>query len=249
MIRTIIIDDETHARMALRKEIERNCPEVEIIGEADGVESGVDILKNSNPDLVFLDVRLADGNGFDILDQTNHLSSKVIFTTAYSEYAIKAIRFSALDYLLKPVNGKELKEAIERISNRKQEELQLSLESYFHNLKAVAGRKRIALQSSDGIHLIELSRIVRCTSESNYTSFFFTDGKRLMIAKTLKEFEELLVPSGFIRIHRSYLINLEHLKSYINKDNGYVKMSDNTELPVSQRKKQHLMDIIHQMNE
>ena len=248
MLKTIIIDDERQARIALRQEIEFNCPGIEIIAECDDVRSGVSTINSLKPELVFLDIQLTDGLGFDILEKVKDQRFKIIFTTAYSEYALKAIKFSALDYLLKPIDGEELKTAIQRLENKSQDSFNLQIQNFFQNQRLQNPNKRIALNTAEGIHLHELQNIVRCTSEGNYTQFFFTDGKKLLIAKTLKETEELLSNYNFERIHKSHIINLDHMKSYLNKDNGYVVMSDNSQITVSQRKKPNLLSILNSYN-
>jgi two-component system LytT family response regulator len=244
----IIIDDETQARKALLQEINFNCPYVQILAEAYDVKSGIKAIIQYQPELVFLDVQLTDGLGFDILDALENTNFRVIFTTAYSEYALKAIKFSALDYLLKPINGEELKDAVEKLRNSKNDLYQLQLQNFFQNQERQNPNKRIALNTSEGIHIFELKDIVRCTSEGNYTNFFFTNGKKLLIAKTLKETEELLSPYQFERIHKSHIINLDHLVSYLNKDNGYVIMSDHSEITVSQRKKSNFLSTLNAFN-
>ncbi len=250
---TIIIDDETQARIALKQEIQFNCPQIKIIAEANDVKSGVQAIVDHKPDLIFLDIQLTDGLGFDILDQVKTLQPlgqfKIIFTTAYSEYALKAIKFSALDYLLKPIDGDELKAAIQRLESKSQDSFNLQIQNFLRNQQLQNPQKRIALNTAEGIHLYELRDIVRCTSEGNYTQFFFANGKKLLIAKTLKEAEELLTPYNFERIHKSHIINLDHMQSYFNKDNGYVLMSDKSEISVSQRKKSKLLAVLNAYNQ
>ena len=248
MMKTIIIDDENHARIALKQEIEFNCPQLQIVAEANNVKTGIEVIHTHQPDLVFLDIQLTDGLGFDILDQVKHLKFKVIFTTAYSEYALKAIKFSALDYLLKPIDGEELREAIQRLKQSTQESFDLQIQNFFKNQQLQNPHKRIAFNTAEGIHLYELQNIIRCTSEGNYTHFYFSNGKKLLIAKTLKEAEELLCSYNFERIHKSHIINLDHMVSYFNKDNGYVVMSDKSEITVSQRKKPKLLALLNSFN-
>jgi two-component system LytT family response regulator len=174
------------------------------------------------------------------------LSSHIVFITAHEQYAIKAFRFSALDFLLKPVDPEELQKVVEKIKtvlNQKEnfEHIDLLLENI---RKKVDNFKRIALSTNDGIHLFEISDIIRCESEDNYTKFYIKNHKPVLISKTLKEYEELLTEHGFERIHQSHLINLTYLKSYIKKDGGYVVMSDNSNLPISQRKKDRLQELL-----
>ena len=176
------------------------------------------------------------------------VSFKVIFTTAYSSYALKAIKFSALDYLLKPIDGNELKSAVKKIADHPQENFNRQVENFINNQQLSNPKKRIALSTSDGIHLYELQQIIRCTSEGNYTNIYFTNGKRLLVAKTLKDLEELLCQYNFSRIHKSHIINIDHLVSYLNKDNGYVVMTDKSTIAVAQRKKSQLLSILNAFN-
>ena len=248
MIRAIIIEDEQQARVALRQELALNCPQVQIMAEASDVKSGIAVVREHQPDLLFLDIQLTDGLGFKVLEATLELSYRVIFTTAFSDYALKAIKFSALDYLLKPIDGNELRMAVEKISLHTQQNYQMQLDNFLNHYKKENAQKRIALSTAEGIHLYELKNIIRCSSEGNYTRFYFADGKKLMIAKTLKELEELLCQYNFERIHKSHIINLDHLVSYINKDNGYVLLSDKSTISIAQRKKAKLLSILNAYN-
>ena len=248
-MRTIIIEDEEQAVSALLADLKKHCPEVEIVGTTDSVEEGVQLIKKVNPDLVFLDIQLSDGLGFDVLEVYNESNFKIIFTTAYSQYAIKAIKFSALDYLLKPINTDELKLAVQKALETNKETNQSKIENFIKNQNLLNPNKRIALQTSQGVFLHELQTIIRCNSEGNYTSIHFTNAKRLLIGKPLKEYEDILSGFGFERIHHSHIINLNHLVSYLNKDGGYVVLSDNTSLPVSSRKKSQLLKILENFND
>lgn len=247
-LKGLIVDDEAQARAALRQELEFHCGEIEIVAEAATVKEAVDVIDSVQPNIVFLDIQLTDGLGFDVLEQLNQHTFHVIFTTAYSEYALKAIKFSALDYLLKPIDGKELRAAVDKAIATDQSVSRRSLENYIRNQTLQGGRKRIALHTSEGIRLVELQSIIRCQSDGNYTAIHFTDSKRILIAKTLKEFEELLTPFGFERVHISHLVNLEHLRNYSNKEGGHLEMSDNTVVPVAQRKKSRLLELLGSWN-
>lgn len=244
----IIIDDEDQARAALRQELRLHCPDVEIAGEAASVKEAVALVHKEEPDLIFLDVQLTDGLGFDLLEQLVDRKFRVIFTTAYSEFALKAIKFSALDYLLKPIDTAELKQAVSKAMTADRNTIRQTLENYVRNQTLQGGKKRIALHTGDGIRLVELQSIIRCQADGNYTSIHFSDGKRLLIGKTLKEFEELLSPFGFERTHISHLVNLEHLATYSSKDGGYVEMSDKSIVPVAQRKKTRLLELLGSWN-
>lgn len=249
MITAILIDDDNNLRSGMKALLKKIAPEIQIIGEAESVETSVALLKKAQPQVVFLDIHLGDGSGFDVLEEvskTNKLNAQIVFITAHEQYAIKAFRFSALDFLLKPVDPDELEKVIEKVKsivhkNDSVAHIDLLLENI---RKKVDNFKRIALSNSDGVHLFEISDIIRCESLDNYTKFFIKNNKPILISKTLKEYEELLSEHGFERIHQSHLINLNYLKSYIKKDGGYVIMADETNLPISQRKKEKLQEIL-----
>ncbi len=253
MINAVLIDDDDNLREGMKMMISLYAPEIQIVGEADSVKSGTELIEIIKPDIVFLDIMMNDGTGFDILENLNekfrNVTSHIIFITAHEEFAIKAFRFSALDFLLKPVNPEELQSVLKKIKNvihqnKDNKNIGLLLENI---QKKSEGFKKIALSTSDGIHLFEIKNIIRCESEDNYTKFFIKNHKPVMISKTLKEYEELFKDQGFERIHQSHLINLNELKSYIRKEGGFVIMSDDSQLPVSQRKKERLQELISKL--
>ncbi|MBA9074666.1 two-component system LytT family response regulator [Flavobacterium gossypii] len=250
MITALLIDDDSNLRNGMKSLLNRYAPEIKILGEADSVKTGIKAIDSLKPQVVFLDIQLTDGTGFDILEKlaqkNGKSSSHIVFVTAHEEYAIKAFRFSALDFLLKPVDPEELEKVIEKIKNAlEKNDNYAHIDLLLENIrKKVDNFKRIALSTADGIHLLEVSDIIRCESEDNYTKFYVKNGKPILISKTLKEYEELLGEHGFERIHQSHLINLSCLKSYIKKDGGYVIMADNSKLPISQRKKERLQELL-----
>jgi two-component system LytT family response regulator len=249
MISAVLIDDDDNLRNGMRTLLARYAPEIYIIGEADSVVSGTQLLLQQQPQVMFLDIHLGDGSGFDLLEEVNRkgkLNSQIVFITAHEQYAIKAFRFSALDFLLKPVDPDELEKVIGKIKNVLDKNDSVAhIDLLLENIrKKVDNFKRIALSNSDGIHLFEVSDIIRCESEDNYTKFYIKNNKPVLISKTLKEYEDLLTEHGFERIHQSHLINLSYLKSYIKKDGGYVIMADNSNLPISQRKKERLQELL-----
>jgi two-component system LytT family response regulator len=253
MIKAVLIDDDKNLREGMKSLLSRFAPNISIIGEADSVATGIEVMNNLKPDVVFLDIQLNDGTGFDILEKLTErhkaITCNVVFITAHEQYAIKAFRFSALDFLLKPVDPDELQKVIEKIENILEKKNDFShIDLLLENIrKNVDNFKRIALSTSDGIHLFDISDIVRCESEDNYTRFFIRNNKPILISKTLKEYEEMLKEHNFERIHQSHLINLSYLKSYIKKDGGYVVMTDDSHLPISQRKKERLQNILKSM--
>lgn len=216
MIRAVIVEDELKSRETLRAMLDRYCKEVVILGEADGVHAGIELIQNIRPELVFLDIQMPDGSGFGLLEQMQEVNFEVVFTTAYDHYAIKAIKFSALDYLLKPIAADELMNAVEKVKKSKDREGRaISYKTLKENsLDMDSGRMRkIILSTANKIHVVEVDSIIRCESENYYTKYFFTNARPLLISKTLKETEELLKDHGFIRPHKSHLVNIDFIES------------------------------------
>ena len=247
MITAVLIDDDKHLRQGLTALLERYTNEIQIIGEAESVKTGVVVLEKLKPQVIFLDIHLSDGTGFDILEQLKgKINAHIVFITAHEQYALKAFKFSALDFILKPVDPEELQNSIMKIKDavgktNSFDHIDLLLENI---RKKVDNFKRIALSTSDGIHLFEVADIIRCEAKGNYTEFFIKNHKPVLISKTLKEYEEMLTEHGFERIHQSHLINLSYLKSYIKADGGYVIMADNTKISIAQSKKERLQELI-----
>jgi two-component system LytT family response regulator len=250
MITAILIDDDKHLRTGLKALLDRYTNDISIIGEAESVKTGIIAIEKLRPQVIFLDIHLSDGTGFDILERLGKTNGKInahiVFITAHEQYAVKAFKFSALDFILKPVDPEELQDTITKIKNavgstHSFEHIDLLLENI---RKKVDNFKRIALSTNDGIHLFDVSDIIRCEAKINYTQFFIKNHKPILISRTLKEYEELLTEHGFERIHQSHLINLSYLKSYIKNDGGYVVMADNTNIPIAQSKKEKLQGLI-----
>jgi two-component system, LytTR family, response regulator len=250
MITAILIDDDKHLREGLKALLERYTNDIHIIGEAESVKTGITAIEKLQPHVVFLDIHLSDGTGFDILERlkakNGKMASHIVFITAHEKYAVKAFKFSALDFILKPIDPEELQDTIDKIkaiasSTKSFDHIDLLLENI---RRKVDNFKRIALSTSDGIHLFEVADIIRLEAKGNYTEFFIKNHKPVLISKTLKEYEEMLSEQGFERIHQSHLINLSYLKSYIKNDGGYVVMADNTRLPIAQSKKEKLQELI-----
>jgi len=237
-IKAVIIDDIPEAISVLTADLETYCQNIEVIGSANGVVSGAKKIKELNPDLVFLDIQMPDGTGFDLLEILGETSFKLIFTTASDEFAIKAFKFSAIDYLLKPIDPDDLMRAVNKIEQQKAPTSRLELLK--ENLNQP---KKIALNTVDKIHIVNIKDVVRLESNINYTRFFFKDETKLLVTKTLKEFDKLLSDHNFIRIHQSHLINAEFIKEFL-KQNGEIILKDGTKIPVSTRKKSILMDMI-----
>lgn len=249
MILSIIIDDEPNARFSLKQELKLHCPEIKIIGEAGSVAEAIPLLQNQpEVELLFLDIQLTDGSGFDILEQVDFQLFKTIFTTAYSDYALKAIKFAPLDYLLKPIDAEELRAAIDKALSSQQSTINGQMNAFLQQYRSALDipPQRIALSTSNGIHFFEVKDIIRCASEGNYSTVFFRNGKKLLLSKTLKSLQEMLTPYRFERIHKSHLVNMDHVKSYLNRSSGVVIMSDGKELPLAQRKKAEILRLMRE---
>jgi len=240
----IIIDDEPLARQTIETIINENFPNINIVGQAGSVQSGVKIINDTKADLIFLDVDLTDGSGFDILTSIKNISFKVIFITAHQEYALRAIKFSAFDFILKPVSANELIEAVQRVEKESDTVNQaMKWDAFFNNISENKEKiKKLVLRTSESIHLVQISDIIRCEADNNYSTFFLDSGEKIVISKGLKEYEELLGKHGFFRVHQSHLINLSYILRFDKKDGGFVVLTDKSIVPVSQRKKQRLFD-------
>lgn len=239
---TLIIDDEKYSRENIREELLRHEDVLSVVGEANSVASAVELIDQLRPKLIFLDINLGDGMGFDVLDKVQYRGFKLVFVTAYDQYAIKAFKFNALDYLLKPLNRSELDQVIKRIVNENQGQ-SLQLDELLKNIRDPKPKK-IVIPSQDGFTFYEVQEIVRCQSDGNYTLIFLANGQKILSSKTLKFFDDLLISLGFERIHNSHLVNMNHVKKYINQEGGILKMSDDSEVPISQRKKSHVMSVL-----
>lgn len=238
----VIVDDEPMARETVKSIIIDRFPEINIVGQAGSVQSAIDIIKDTKPDLVFLDVDLTDGYGFDILTILKPIDFKVIFITAHQEYAIKAIKFSAFDFILKPVSVSELSAAINRAKIEENSNNQsLKWNAFFNNIED-KDKKIIVLKTSESIHLVHVANIIKCEADNNYSTFYLVGGEKIVISKGLKEYEEMLSELGFFRVHQSHLINLKFVSRYDKRDGGFVVLTDKTHVPVSQRKKQKLLE-------
>jgi two-component system LytT family response regulator len=243
-MKAILIDDEKNALEILEWIIKKNCPDVEIIAMCDSPLDGLEKIRSTRPDLIFLDIEMPQLNGFDLLDRLGKHESDVIFTTAYNQFAIKAFKACALDYLLKPIDPEDLKAAVQKAKDKKSkvsvEQLDILL-SYMKPEKPKS--KRIALTTTDHLIFIETEKIVYCESDSNYTIVFLSTGEKVIVSKTLKDVEEILEGSDFFRIHASYLINMKHVTKFTRGDGGYVVMSNNQHITVSRKKKDEFFEM------
>jgi two-component system LytT family response regulator len=248
MLRTLIIDDEAPVRNTLAGLLARTCPQVKVVGEADGVKTGLRAIREKSPDLVLLDIKMDDGTGFDLLNQFDNISFRTIFVTAYGEFALRAFEFAAVDYLLKPVNPEKLVTAVDRAFQLKQKEFNIQLEALRENeADPEKQNKKIILKTHESIFLCHVNDIIHCSSDGSYTVFDTVDGQHIMVSKILKEYESLLSGSGFLRIHRSHLINLRHIKRFDRQDGGYVVMSNADQIPVSTSGRELLLELFKEI--
>lgn len=238
--RTVVVEDKVGLRKDLISNIEKSIPAIQVVGEAGSVVEALRIIKETAPDLLLLDIELPDGTAFDILQILDD-PPQIIFTTGADQYAVSAFRYAAVDYLLKPVSIEDIKGAIERIDLRsdKTEESLGVLKEHLANT-----RTRIALHTQDRLVVVPIKDIIRCESDGNYTRFILRAAKPLLVAKTLKEYDELLSDSEFLRVHQSHLVNLMEVRAYVRHDGGYLEMADGSKVPVSTRKRTEVIERI-----
>ena len=250
MLRTLLIDDEAHIRDSLKKLLARHCPQVQVAGESDSVTSGIKAIHDIHPDLVLLDIQMADGNGFDLLNSLPAVDFKIIFVTAYDQYALQAFRFSAVDYLLKPVNPEALADAVNRAVQLVRAHHDLQMEALKDNLKNIdKSQKKIILKTAENVYLLNLKDVISCEGDDNYTSIFTTSGEKILVSRTLKEYDEMLSGYGFFRVHKSYLINLAHIKRFEKQEGGYIVLTNDLKIPVASRKRDEIVGIMEKLAE
>lgn len=248
MIRTVIIEDEADLREVNKRLLLENFVDIEIVGEADSVESGIELIKKENPHLVLLDIEIKGGTGFHILQKVKPYNFKVIFVTAFNEFALKAIKFSALDYILKPVNESEFCAAVEKaLEYFDEEKMEVQVNNLFEHYEKQRGNKKIILRTSDAVFLVNLSDIKYCKSDNSYTIFHIKGKKNIMVSRSIKEYSELLEEYGFCRPHQSYLVNINYIEKLDKTDGGFIILDDKTEIPVSTRRKQAIMQILEKL--
>jgi len=248
LLRTLIIDDEPHIRETMQGLLKKFCPQVKVVGEAGSVADGEREIRQKRPDLLLLDIKMGDGTGFDLLNRFENIDFKIIFVTAYEKYAIQAFGFSAVDYLLKPVNPEKLTEAVERAAGTIQSNFNTQLKALKQNIQAPehAGKK-IILKTLENIYLLDVQEIIHCASDGNYTVFQTTAGENLVVSRSIREYDDLLADSGFLRVHRSHLVNLKHLRRLTKAEGGTVVMSNGLEVPVSTRGRERLLELLDEI--
>ncbi|SFH11413.1 LytR/AlgR family response regulator transcription factor [Pedobacter insulae] len=248
MIRAVIIDDEKNNIENVEGLLLKHELPVTIVGVATNADDAISLIVATNPDLLFLDIQMPGKNGFDVLKALPHYHFEVIFVTAFDHYGIQAVKFSAIDYLLKPVNPDELKASISKVDaklNQRKQNFQLeNLMALIRNKDAKKEHK-LALASIKEIRFVNTGEIIRCESSNAYTQFYLTDGKNIMVSKPIFEYEELLTNYDFIRCHQSHLVNSKFIKSLIKEDSGYLLLNDDTRIPISRGKKENVLKTLH----
>ena len=244
MIKAIIIDDEKSSREIIVEILKECFDEIKIVAQAGDVKNSIKEIKNHKPNLLFLDIDLPDGTGFDILKNVEYNNIKVIFITAHQEYAIEAIKFSAFDYILKPFNSGELIKTIRRVLDEETAKnnalrFEAILSSFGNSLPEL---KKIVLKTSDRIYLVNIKDIIRCEAENNYTNFYLNSGDKILVTKTLKEYDECLSGLDFVRVHQSHLVNIKFVDRYIKGDGGTIVMVDGSQVDVSRRRKDEFLE-------
>jgi two-component system LytT family response regulator len=239
MIKAVIIEDEKKSAEVLAQLLQKNCPDVTIAGRAENVKEGTELIRTLKPELIFLDVMMPDGSGFDVLEKLSDLKFDVIFTTATDKFAVKAIKYSALDYLLKPIDADELIAAVKKVADSKtkfstEQNLRFLLENIRHGDDQYS---KITLPTGTSYEVVLVKDIIRCEANDNYTNVYLTNGRKYLVSGTLKHYEDLLPEKDFIRVHHGYLINMNHMTRFLKEAGGYAVMSDGSKVEVSRRKK------------
>ena len=243
--KAIIIDDEAKGRLALKQKLADYCPEIEVVAEADNGPEGIFLIEHHHPRVIFLDIEMPRMNGFDMLNEIEEKNFHIIFTTAYDQYAIKAIRFAAFDYLLKPVDIEELKAAVAKIDTVKNTQVKKQVEMLRQNMQQPKVQlHKLAIPALEGLFFYDINEVVQLEANSNYTNIYFSNKTKIVASKTLKEFEELLPEEIFFRTHHSHIINLNYVKRYIKGDGGQIELQNGNYVDVSRRKKDEFLKVM-----
>lgn len=246
MIKAVIIDDERNSIEMLEWLITTYCPEVQILALCQSGEEGIQAIKQHKPEVIFLDIEMPKMNGFDMLETFKDIDFEIVFTTAYDKFAVRAFRYSALNYLLKPIDPDDLKATIGRLKEKKSTPSREQMELLFQNLIARNNPvERIALSTNDGLIFVQTKNIAYCKAESNYTHVVMADGQKILVAKTLKEIDETLSGKDFFRVHNSYLVNINHITKFVRGDGGYILMPDKTEIIIARSKRDEFFQLFH----
>jgi|SRR6218665_65479 len=249
MLRAVVVDDIENIRKKNIAIIKASCPNVSVIGQADSVESGVAVIKQLSPDIVFLDVEMPDGTGFDLLQKLSPINFKVIFITGYEDFAIRAFRFSAIDYLLKPLDASDLVDAVKKAEDSLTKEVfDVKLSNLFSNLERPKNLQKLILKTADKIYSVNIQDIVNCESDKNYTTFNFINAPKLVVSTNLKEYDTMLAPHNFFRTHQSHLINMAYFDHFIKSEGGNtIIMKNKTAIPLSVRKKEEFLVLLENL--
>lgn len=243
MIQAIIIDDERHSCDALKMLLDKCCPQIQVAAICHSASDGIAKIRELKPDLIFLDIEMPHINGFQMLEQLSTVEFEIIFTTSYDQYAIKAFKYSALDYLMKPVDREELEKAVQKVSKKINPSISQQLEILLQKINQPAVPvQRIALPTMQGLEFILVESIIHCSSSNNYTEFFLKDKRRILVSRTLKEAEDMLADHAFLRVHNSHIVNLNAITKYVKGEGGYLVMEDGSTVDVSRSRKELLME-------
>jgi len=248
-MKAILIDDEVSNLENLRTLLNRHCPQVTIVAIAQNVSDAVDVIEKNSPQLVFLDIQMGEQTGFDVLKLLPTRNFEVIFVTAYDQYGIQAVKFAALDYLLKPIDIEELINSVNKAEQKLAAQIQTSqLDFLLQQLKKPeTSVSTIALQMQSEIRYVSLSEIIRCEADNTYTYFFLVNGERILVSKSLKEYADLLRPTGFLRTHQSHLVNPKYVKSWLKEDGGVLLLTSGEKIPVSKPNKETVKQALHRL--
>lgn len=242
MIRTVLVDDETDNIRVLKRLLETYCPQVSVVGTAEGVESALELIRTVKPDLAFLDIEMIQGNAFDLLNQLMPLQFQVIFVTAFDAYAIRAFKYSAVDYLLKPVDVDDLRRAVEKAAIRQEQKDMSQIRTLLENVGALQlSQQKMAIPTLTGLTFVTISDIIRFEAQGHYTAIYLTNGETLLTTRNIKDFEDLLPDSIFYRVHHSHIINLQRVQKYQKGRGGHVIMEDGSAIEVATRRRQDFM--------
>lgn len=249
MLRAVVIDDIEAIRKRHVSIIRSTCANISIVGQADSVASGITLIEQLSPDIVFLDVEMPDGTGFDLLQKLQPINFKVIFITGYEDFAIRAFRFSAIDYLLKPLDANDLAEAVKKAEDSLGKEVfEMKLSNLFTNLERPKNLQKLILKTAEKIYSVNIQDIVNCESDKNYTTFNFVNGPKLLVSTNLKEYEAMLTPFNFFRTHQSHLINMAYFDHFIRTDGGNtIVMKNKQTIPLSVRKKEEFLVLLENL--
>ncbi len=248
-LRAVIVDDEKAGRDTITNLLTKYCPDVEIVGMAVDVETSLELLRNpsTQPDIVFLDIHLTDGLGFQIIDSLEDIDFEIIFATAYNQFAVKAFNYSAVGYILKPIDPDELVAAVERVKKGKSPQMKKRLEMLTNHYNNPNTFEKMSISAVDGIYFLSIKDIVRCEGEDNYTHIYLKTGEKITVSKTLKEYEKLLSPVNFYRVHKSHVVNLNYVAKFVKGDGGYLVMEDDKIIEVSRRRRAAFIETLRKL--